>query len=405
MPASYPFIEKIVLFRHAHFGHCDIDIPNSNEQLECCLIGGNGTGKSTVLSHLYDSIQSQPVDGPCPFKVTRIRTEEGSFYRLQNHVRETATSSSWFRDTIEADMEWDSLPERNDITADDFTEIFQEHQCNGTEDSPYPTFSDSITTAFLSASKCEMDGVPAPSLRDFVAGQIRERDSEFSEYLTQKGNRSKTVEEAEKDFIDQSASGLHVLHSIWNSILADAALQFDLSKEGKVVSRTTGAEVPFESLNAGLTRYLTYIGLLFQRYFRKPRQTGFVFIDEPEAGLHPELQFHLVRIIRSLLNGHDVQLFIASQSPFIATQFPPQARVLLHCKSGHKLTGERGKAPEGAGPEEILRTDFGMKSIYPNEKGAKKVGRYTGQKPSFRNSRDQEEIADLLDEIMTNRRA
>lgn len=61
---------------------------------------------------------------------------------------------------------------------------------------------------------------------------------------------------------------------------------------------------------------------LFQAYFRRP---GIYILDEPEAGLSPESQFALVRLLRSMEKSARAQVLIATHSPILACT--PGARV------------------------------------------------------------------------------
>ncbi|MEK8016973.1 MAG: AAA family ATPase, partial [Candidatus Parabeggiatoa sp.] len=59
---------------------------------------------------------------------------------------------------------------------------------------------------------------------------------------------------------------------------------------------------------------------------------GIIFIDEPELSLHVDWQRRLFDIL--IEQGNQNQLFVATHSPFIYSQFPDKELILDYDKGG-----------------------------------------------------------------------
>ena len=223
-------------------------------------------------------------------------------------------------------------------------------------------------------------------------------------------NRSKTVEEVDLEFSKSFPGELDSLKEIWDRVLQQASLQFDPDGKGSLISSVTGNEISFSQLSPGMQNFLLRLGHVFCQYFSKEEQaTGFLFLDEPESGLHPELQLNLVNLYRSILSSHQAQLFIATHSPLIATQFDPASRVVLKFnKQGH-IVASRGSEQKGAESTKLLQKDFGVEPLQSRKKKKKKKKSETPAKVSqlkeaIQDTDDQTELAELIDEVMSIRR-
>ncbi len=410
MLSSPYLIERIILSNHQQFAHCDIDLchPGSNEPMrECCFIGVNGTGKTDLLKALYRSI-SRPDErsnfDPEPLVLTKIRTSSSSFYQLQCDVSDSDGDILRYHVALEEDESWQQLAE-TPFTVSEFVEVFQDYRYSS-DDDPGTVQSDPEYpfTAFFSPSETLVNGKVSEGLTEFLADLNREREAEFFSFLKQADNRSKTVEEAEVDFLQESPNILMGLKEIWDKMIVPSGLSFQAEGGGRLVANMAGAEVNFSNLSTALRCLLFKTGQVYRHYFRKNYQPGFLFLIEPETSLHPELQFNLINLYRSILSNHPSQLFVSTHSPLIATQFSEHSRILLNLESDGTVRVTRGKAPQGGDLNQILMKDFGLKTVKPQER-SEPTGDYSKLKRAIRESDEQEdELADLIDQVVTIRR-
>ena len=86
----------------------------------------------------------------------------------------------------------------------------------------------------------------------------------------------------------------------------------DIGYNIRVRTRTSaGSRINVDSEGRGLQDYLV---MFF--YLHHPAY-NFVFIDEPESSLHPQLQRVFLRRLKDLASEHNKQVFITSHSPFM----------------------------------------------------------------------------------------
>lgn len=406
MPQSQFLIERIILSNHRQFSHCDIELcdPVSGEPLrECCFIGANGTGKSQLLKSLHQAVAGSGHfhdEGTEALVLTKIRCDGNSFYQLRNDSAERF----WYSDSIETEKAWKVLA-KAPLSADEFADAFQDHRySSGVADEMLKLRPAEIVTAFFSPLESLVNGEQADEFAGFLEALIRERESEFFAFMKQGSNKSKTVDEAGIDFLESRPSVLNALKEIWDRVLGQAALVFDAESQGKLISIRTGEEINFSNLSQGIQHFLLRIGQTFCHYFQKENQSGFIFLDEPETSLHPEMQFNYINSYRSIIGDHPTQLFVSTHSPLIATQFPDHSRIILNFDHDGAVQVSRGIAPEGSDPNQILTDDFGLKSLRP-QKRKEQVGNYSKLKRAIRESDDQEdELADLIEQVMAIRR-
>jgi len=87
----------------------------------------------------------------------------------------------------------------------------------------------------------------------------------------------------------------------------------------------------------------------------------------------------------------------------IAAGFAPSQRRRLQVGPNDEVTFARGIAPKGASIDEVLRDDFGLaySTSVPKTTGAPAAARL---KRAIRESEDEDELADLIDEVISIRK-
>jgi hypothetical protein len=188
------------------------------------------------------------------------------------------------------------------------------------------------------------------------------------------------------------------LREAWDSLLAPANLRIDFAREEGFIFDSGGAAVPSGRLGGALARLLLQTGLA------ATFASDWLFLDTPEAGLHPLLARQLMPLFRSLTGSRSSRRIVATQSAEVAAAFPPESRLRLLPQPGGSLRVERGIAAEGAGLDEILRSDFGVgaATVPPKPKPVRdeRPGRL---KRAIRRSENEGELADLIDEAISFR--
>lgn len=389
-------IERIVLENFQQFPGTSIDLrsPSTNRPLEeVCLLGVNGTGKSSLLEQIHGAIT---FDGGTRIQedaariLTAHRVDDELFFRLR-----TRAGDCWYC-IPEADSKEFLDDAEVPPTIGEFCSEFSEFVISK------PPISES-PIAFFSPAKSMIGSREAQGFDAFMEARLQERSITFRDFLRRPENRSKTVGDVEEEFADQSPGILDSLNGIWDHVLKQASLKFDPDGKGTLLSKVTGKEIEFSQLSPGMQKFLLCLGHVFCLYFQKKDQGGFLFLDEPETGLHPELQLILINLYRSVLSQQGAQLFVSTHSPLIATQFAPESRVVLQfAEDGHILVS-RGTAAEGTDPNDILQRDFGVKSLHPRKR-SEQPAKVSQLKKAIRETDDQTELADLIDEVMSIRR-
>jgi len=390
-----PPIDRIVLARYRQFHHCDIDLrePSTGSPLrEVCVLGPNGTGKSTLLRvlHQLSSGGSLEDELDAGFVAARHVTEEAPLYHVQ-----TQGESIWCSAGIEANPAFGrSLGET--VALSEFLSACEEHR---TEAPGWPV----VRSAFFTPETTQVDGEPCAGLEELLRQLLQERSMAYREFLRRPENRDRTVAEADEAFRETRRTVADSLTVAWDKVLSVARLRFDSDNRESLVSLDSGEAVPCSALSRGLRDFLLRLGLVFREYFDSDKQAGIVSLDDPEQGLHPSLCLGLIDLYRSILDSHDTRLFVATHSPLIATQFPATSRVVLGFGENGHIVARPGTAPEGSDPERLLRQDFGVQ-LTDWQRRVRRAGEVTKLKRAIRQTEDQSELADLLDEVMSLRR-
>jgi hypothetical protein len=226
----------------------------------------------------------------------------------------------------------------------------------------------------------EVNTQQAKSFWNVLIYHIKKREEDWQAYLRQPENRQRSVEDVERDFQIGHPEILNQIAELWNRILAPAGLEFDYQSAKKPVQlnenleayvklRSTGEPLEYNALSTGIRNFIFRLGHIFALYFGRDIQRGFLLLDEPEKSLYPDFLYDLIDIYQGIIRN--TQFFVATHNPIIAAQFRPEERVILEFDSQGHVTPHRGVTPLGDDPNDLLKKDFEVRSLYGREGLAK----------------------------------
>ncbi len=404
-----PVIHRLTLSQFRQFRFCDLDLrnPRTGAPLrQTCLLGTNGSGKSSVMSQLYrtlellsgreNAVDQNPSDA---LILVGLATAENPIYLAMtgSGIPEIGENAFWFRGEIESSPDWEALS----VTTPgfrDFTEFFAEYRIKNKED--YPKFSVPTALSYFAPSHWTVNSRPLSSFQDFLQEKRAERQRQFHEFLQRGENRDRTVAEVEEEFQQVYPGVLFALAELWKETLAADCLAFRPGHEPPFHCLVTGDDLEFTSLGSGLRRYLLSTAELYSRFYLHPEYSGILFLEMPEAGLHPSLVATLMEFYQDLLGEHPGQLFLETHSDEVAARFAPEERFHLQfdqelgivCSTDYVVTPEN---PRESSENQSSSTSLRRTGRSPR---VKRLGR------AIQNTADQDELADLIDEVISLKR-
>ena len=407
--AELHHLKRLILSRYRQFEYAVVELtdPETGREIpDLCLIGPNGSGKSTLLAELYRAVNhgSKPVTPPRDdladaLVLAKYGTDGDDLYLARTPL--TASGDSLvFSVAIEQSEKWSEFA-NSPLTFTEFCARFSEFLVEG----PISGRAPGKKSAWFSPLLSLVDGSPADGFDAFLAKRFRERESDYHQYLKRPGNREKTIAELEQEFDAASPYVLSALGEMWEKITESSALQFDLSKPTQPVLAGNGGTFSFSHLSTAMQGLLLALGHVYSQYFDQELREGVLFLDTPENGLHPEMIQSLIPLYRRILSTQRASLFVATHSPLMASQFPPGRRLRLSVNTKGHVTISPGIAGEGSDADQILKSDFEIGTTRPTPRYTEtRNGRYAQLKRAIQESDDQDELADLIDEVMTIRK-
>lgn len=401
-------IAKIILkgFQQFENFHLDLEHPQIGEPAEkVCFIGPNGTGKTTLLQLLAESLRH--LGGPddtdpnnlvnLPFLAIKIQAKSEHFW---------ACSAPRHSDVICYRSEVGQTSEWQEFVTNPRQRTIPPHFCSqhhipvpkilnlsspgrliihAPADQPLLLNSSLPTTTLNDALSLFQQQFPTfhtvsiSQAREFwkvLIYQIKKRESNYQKYLKHSENRQKTIEQVEAEFEDTHPNILPEIGKVWNRILAKSGLEFDV--EGATIPiqlnenllayvKVKGSQKPLEynQLSSGIRNYIFKLGHIQALYFQHQIEQSFLLVDEPENSLYPDLLYGLIDEYLSIIEN--TQLFVATHSPIIAAQFEPHERIHLEFDERGFVTASHGVTPIGDDPNDLLIKDFHVRSVYGKE--------------------------------------
>jgi hypothetical protein len=390
-------LKGIRQFRDVTFDFTD---PMTGKPLDrICLIGGNGTGKSTIL-RLLASERGLGVPSAMPRWSARLGTNTSMSIDFENEESRACLFGSpnqlkWgSRDNPLAalsDEELDPpLPLGNTdlqkqwiAKLQDLVTVFcppdSELAPNSSKITDLPSANLNAALTFLKKPPTKFM-VGQDKVADFwklLIALIKDREARLIEYNRLPENQHRTIGEVEKEFLGKNPDILKELASFWEPILNKAGLRFDYEKAAQPVQLTDNLKayiqlvaentvLPYAELSTGIRHFLFRLGHLFTIFRYHRAKGGVVLIDEPENSLYPDFLFDLLACYERTAPG--AQMFFATHSPIVAAQFKPEERFILEFDPDRGVVVRRGVTPEGDDPNDVLLKDFAVRTLY-GEKG------------------------------------
>ncbi len=242
---------------------------------------------------------------------------------------------------------------------------------------------------------------------------IKQRQEEKEQFETRDENINKTKKDLIVEFDKKYPKILDKISEVWNRILANAGLYFDVAGASNPVQLTdnllayiytigSNKHIEYSQLSTGIRNYIFRIGHIFSLYFNREIKRGIVLIDEPENSLFPDFLYGLIESYQNVFidkNGeNNTQLFVATHSPIIAAQFEPYERIILDWDEPGSVKAFKGKAPAGDDPNDILQKDFSITHLM-GKRGEEMWKEYLNMKKRLRHTSNESEKMELTGKI------
>jgi len=407
-----------------HFADINLDftIPKGEDNaglplLKSCLIGANGSGKSTILNQLQMSSRggyfSFNTDAKRPSNCSTKLTFEGNKFDYQgaytpfgqldilsvngNNTLEPLTEDD-FKDRP-AWKRWRNkynLVTQENLICEEVLSL-NKHLNRGPltglsilAPDEYTTGAKSIgmkptLNELLNAKKqlnSSMQTIGHDTVQNFWAELVylvQKRASDFNKYLESESKKDPSISyiEMKSKFEIENPPFLSYLSDLWNEILNLAGLTFNPSffSSPETLSdkinyyfsyvNTPDVQLQFDQLSGGLKNYLLKIGHISSLWFERDIPSSFLFLDEPDSGLFPGYVENLVEKYQDISQG--AQLFVATHNPQIARQFKPYERYSLNINDENRIECKRGILKEGFNIERYLIDEFNVANYYSGE--------------------------------------
>lgn len=450
-------LTRVIIKGFQQFQDLDLDLcypsehPKAGQPLEkVCLIGPNGTGKTTLLRilsrYLSTGMLGQPyhmkrlaikldVDGVALHIVTETALKARAYF-FEPFESTDYAQRFLFSDLTEADAHLEELislwvsaindsggPQEKSTVRSDIIRVsgeasrlivnipaeVEKDEILGVSNVPQSSVDKALRLMNSFSSVHQVSPSTVNQFWTTLIYHIKKRDSDFHDFQRREENLDRTVRQVTEEFEQSNPHILEELSSIWNRILKPAALKFDVENASNpvqlkdnlnayIVSERFSQRVPYNALSSGIRNFIFRIGHLYSLYFNRDISTGFLFLDEPEKSLFPDFLYDIVDEYCKITRN--TQVFMATHSPIVAAQFLPSERVLLDFEEDGAVTARRGVAPVGDDPNDLLIQDFEVRSLLGKE-GQEKWDRFVEIKMRLsRPGMTEQEKLDLAKEYM-----
>lgn len=343
----------------------DLTDPTTGEPLEkVCLIGSNGTGKSSLLVILSDFLRQSELgdwdneggdwkqEKKTKTIIIKIKLGELAVYfylgssrvifstDIESDPRWIAFWNSYepYDDSILSQLALDYMIQDSQIrdkvrhgfaelltiyAPPDGSSLIRDHsqEMRPLRNLPATNLGEALRHFDQSTVYHVVAYDQLESFWNFLMYCIKQRESDKQAFFARPENQSLTLREAQVKFEADNPEILKELAEHWNLILEQTGLELDienakipvqLNENLAVFVRLKGAkeQIPYNVLSTGIRNFLFRFGHIFSLYFNRPIKNAILLIDEPEASLYPDLLYDLID--RYLAIIRNTQFFVAT---------------------------------------------------------------------------------------------
>lgn len=380
-------------FRQFRNNAFDFTDPATGKPLpKVCFIGGNGTGKSTLLRLLWEGLHTAapPSRRPEPKTLTEFAGSDAPWQRLLGTQGRCSLFRSEF-DSLRADLAVSNPfaaragsvdPPMQKALLDDLASTIR-IQCAsdselapgtlGITDVPRTNLNAALKLLRSPVTRLSVGQASTAAFWTHLIATIKDREARLLEYTRLPQNQERTIREVEEEFLRDNPDILKELADFWNVLLEKAHLEFDHESAAAPIQltdnlkayirlKTEKQRIPYAELSTGIRNFIFKLGHIFSIFRGKLENQGIILVDEPENSLHPDFLYDLVAHYQQAAPG--AQLFMATHNPIIAAQFRPEERFILEFDDAGGVTVRRGVSPEGDDPNDLLLRDFAVRTLY-----------------------------------------
>lgn len=337
----------------------DFTNPETGEPVnKVCLIGKNGTGKTTILkilnyllSQFLGDLGTTNLHSNFPFIVYKLKVDQEFYFLLSTSVSKLTSNNlnpkvntfKIYNSNIEQSPYWQKLISQSfhNIDIEYNLQHFSFHGYEITEDrnsklvdkirfknnsndlliySPSESSSNSyinvkdVPETSVNEALNYFNSIPFyhevsdAHVKDFwkmIVYLIKKRESEQQEFENRPENLNKTKQQLIEEFEKINPKILNKVASLWNKILDKAGLEFDIENASNpihlnenlkayIVLKGTKQRIQYNELSTGIRNFIFRVGHIFSLYFNRTIDKGFLLLDEPENSLFPDFLFDLI---------------------------------------------------------------------------------------------------------------
>lgn len=447
-------ISKIIIPAYRQFKNFELDLtypeghPKAGQPLDkVCLIGRNGTGKSTLLDIIrgeFPKAKDELVFLLVLLTVRKINVY--SLHNTRNNTNHPHWQHSYMKEEVAKEENWlkriDELIQRTyakelhlvrgrdaienffftteEMTKLELEDIYnslwihapaesKENKLIQLEDVPVTNLNEALQLKNNQSKRYEISNATVESFWKELIFSLNERKEQFDLFAAE--NEDKSYKTLKKEFDSKNPNILTELAALWNQILDKCGLYFDIENAKNPIQLTdnlhayikvkaTNEPIPYHLLSTGIRNFIFRLGHIFSLFFNKEVDSGFLLVDEPENSLFPDFKRDLIQIYLDIIKGKNTQFFVATHDPIIASQFEPCERIILDFDEEGFVSNQscrKGVAPEGDDANDILYRDFHTETM--THKGLEMWNLYLKKRKELRKTDNKIEKERLMAEI------
>ena len=429
----------------------DFTHPETGEPLDkICLIGKNGTGKSTILL-LIDKIirrRTSEINDTSinSLVILKIENDDNFIYECYMQINvlsdlQTSQQPIYLLGQIDEIPNWKDLlyleKNRVDFINSNFSKYDLPQQLqvklrSSSSDLFIQIPSESVSNSYLQTSDVPITSMNAAlnifksfpfyhiissehsvEFWNLLIYHLKKSDEDQKVFENLPENLNKTKRQLIEEFDQRNPKILTKIGELWNRILDHTGLEFDVEGASNPIQLTdnlkayikvkaTGERIQYNQLSTGIRNFIFRLGHIYSLYFNREIKRGFLLVDEPENSLFPDFLYDLIDIYHEITmdkNGeNNTQSFFATHNPIIAAQFEPYERIILEWNAEGTVVAHKGVAPLGDDPNDLLKKDFEVRSLMGTV-GVEKHKEYLTLRRELRNTSDEEKKKELLSKI------